>query len=68
MAQKRELAAFSYIYTYGLVTCAAHSPIGEPLSLFALKNVAVKGHTQGQIKGMVDSGSPVIGLLNLVEP
>ena len=45
-----------------------HSPIGEPLSLFALKNVAVKGHTQGQIKGMVDSGSPVIGLLNLVEP
>ena len=48
--------------------CLDHSPISEPLSLFALKNVAVKGHTQGQIKGMVDSGSPVIGLLNLVEP
>ena len=50
------------------LTYTGHSPIGEPLSLLALKNVAVKGHTQGQIKGMVDSGSPVIGLLNLVEP
>ena len=31
-----------------------HSPIGEPLSLLALENVTIKGHTQEKIKGTLD--------------
>ena len=64
------LECLCHIYSYqdSFECSSEHSPIGEPLSLLALNNVAVKGHSQGQTKGMVDSGSPVIGLLNLVEP